>query len=111
MVSIKETEKKIIFMNIKDLGEVHAAFYRSILESVSGKPSARRIGEIFVEYKERFLKYGEYCSSLQLAQETLDSLCAKNEAVAQEVTNCEKCESMFKEKVFFMFKLLLLLKL
>ena len=54
--------------------------------------SARRIGEIFVEYKERFLKYGEYCSSLQLAQETLDSLCAKCEDVAAEVTNCEKCK-------------------
>lgn len=37
MVSIKETEKKIIFMNIKELGEVHAAFYTSLLESVSGK--------------------------------------------------------------------------
>ena len=53
MTTIKETEKKIIFMNIKDLGEVHSAFYKSLLESVSGKPSARRIGEIFVEYKVR----------------------------------------------------------
>ena len=53
MVTIKDPEKKIIFMNIKDLGEVHAAFYTSLLESVSGKPTARRIGEIFVEYKVR----------------------------------------------------------
>lgn len=51
MVTIKDPEKKIIFMNIKDLGEVHAAFYTSLLESVSGKPTARRIGEIFVEFK------------------------------------------------------------
>ena len=53
MASIKETDKKIIFMNIIELGEVHAAFFSSLLESISGKTSARRIGEIFVEFKER----------------------------------------------------------
>ncbi len=63
------------------------------------RQSARRIGEIFVEYKERFLKYGEYCASLQLAQETLDSLCSKCEAVALEVSNCEKCELLFRKNI------------
>ena len=50
-------------MNIKELGESHAAFYQEVLESMAGK-SRKRIGEIFLEFKERFLKYGEYCSSL-----------------------------------------------
>lgn len=36
------------------------------------------------------MKYGEYCSALQLAQETLEALCTKNELVAQEVDACEK---------------------
>ena len=50
-------------MNIKELGESHAAFYQEVLESVAGK-SRKRVGEIFLEFKERFLKYGEYCASL-----------------------------------------------
>ncbi|XP_023329833.1 guanine nucleotide exchange factor VAV2, partial [Eurytemora carolleeae] len=32
-----ETDKKIVFMNIKELGENHAGFYKDILESVTGK--------------------------------------------------------------------------
>ncbi len=71
-------------MNITDLGETHAAFYQEILESVTGR-SQRRIPEIFVDFKERFLKYGEYCSGLPKAQETLDALVAKDDNVRDEV--------------------------
>ena len=71
MVTIKDPEKKIIFMNIKDLGEVHAAFYTSLLESVSGKPTARRIGEIFVEFKVNV--QANRCSNLWVP--SYDNLC------------------------------------
>ena len=37
MVTIKDNVKKVVFMNIKELGEFHGAFYTSLLESVSGK--------------------------------------------------------------------------
>jgi hypothetical protein len=41
MVKLKETEKKLIFMNIKELGEFHAAFYTSLgsilQNSISGQ--------------------------------------------------------------------------
>jgi guanine nucleotide exchange factor VAV len=88
ITAMKDADKKVVFINIKDLGETHAAFYQDILESVSGK-SRKRIGEIFLEFKDRFLKYGEYCSSLPKAQETLDTLMAKDEAVREEVSKCE----------------------
>ncbi len=57
MNTLKEGEKKIIFMNIIELGDVHAAFFRCLLESISAKTRARRIGDIFVEFKERFVRY------------------------------------------------------
>ena len=50
--------------------------------------SVAKLAEVW--FQDRFLKYGEYCSSLQLAQETLEALCSKNEAVALEVATCEK---------------------
>ena len=64
--SIKDQDKKVIFMNIKELGETHGGFYKEIVESVTGK-SRKKIGEVFTEYKERFLKYVEYCALLPKA--------------------------------------------
>jgi hypothetical protein len=76
ITTIKEADKKIIFINIIDLGVAHAEFYHGILESVRGK-SRKKIGDIFFEFKEGFLKYGEYCSCLTQAQDTLDTLTAR----------------------------------
>ena len=81
ITTIKDQDKKVIFMNIKDLGETHGGFYKEILESVTGK-SRKRIGEVFVEYKERFLRYGEYCAQLPKA--------------TQQVSRCEKAAGKFK---------------
>ncbi len=55
---------------------------------MTGK-SRKKIGEIFLEFKERFLKYGEYCASLPRAQEVLSALQAKDDAVREEVSRCE----------------------
>ncbi len=75
-------------MNIKELGETHAGFFQDILESVSGK-SRKRIGDVFLDFKERFLKYGEYCAMLPRAQETLDQVVSRDEAVRAEIAKCE----------------------
>ena len=42
---MKDADKQVIFMNIKELGEIHAAFYQDVRESVMGK-SRKRIGEL-----------------------------------------------------------------
>jgi len=95
ITSIKDQDKKIIFMNIKDLGETHGGFYKEILEAVTGK-SRKRIGEVFLEYKERFLKYGEYCAQLPKATQLLDTLITKDDTIAEEVIKCEKTAGKFK---------------
>lgn len=86
--SIKDQDKAVIFMNITDLGDVHASFYKSLFDAVSGK-SSQRLGDIFLENKERLLKYGEYCSRLPLAQEKLDFLSNKDERFREELARCE----------------------
>ena len=95
IVSIKEADKKIIFMNIKELGESHGGFHKEILDAVTGK-SRKRVGEVFLEYKERFLKYGEYCAHLTRATHLLEALTSKEEQVREEVARCEQTAGKFK---------------
>ena len=69
------------------LGDIHTAFFTALFNCVKEKPSgSRRVGEVFIEFKERFLKYAEYCSGLTKAQMTLENLCANNEGVEEEVS-------------------------
>ena len=82
ITTIKDQDKKAIFMNINDLGETHGGFFKEISESVTGK-SSKRIGEVFVEYKERFLWYGEYCAQLPKATQLLDTLVSMDETIAE----------------------------
>ena len=95
ITSIKDQDKKVIFMNIKELGETHGGFCKEIQDSWKGR-SRKRIGEVFIEYKERFLKYGEYCAMLPRATHLLDTLITKDEAIAEEVVRCEKAAGKFK---------------
>jgi len=95
IATIKDQDKKVIFMNIKELGESHGGFYKEILEAVTGK-SRKRVGEVFLEYKERFLKYGEYCAQLPKATALLDILINKDDSIKEEVAKCEKTAGKFK---------------
>ena len=85
---MKDQDKAVIFMNIKELGETHTGFYQRIKEAIMGK-SRQTIGEVFLEYKDRFLKYGQFCSDLPRAQELLDALLTRDEAVREEISKCE----------------------
>ena len=92
MTSLKESDKDIIFANIRELLDIHSTFYTQLLDSVAKKsiPNQRNIGDVFSDFKIRFLIYGDFCSGLPVAQQTLDAICDKDEAVAEEVALCEK---------------------
>ncbi len=54
---IKDNDKKAIFINIKELGDLHAAFFTGLLDCVMAKPTAHRfVGDVFLEFKEK-VKY------------------------------------------------------
>ena len=68
LMSVKEPDKKIIFMNINELHETHTAFYTEIRDAVmqtqtNGKRK-RSVPEVFIEFKQKFLIYGEFCAAL-----------------------------------------------
>ena len=107
ITTIKESDKKIIFMNIKELGDIHTAFFTELfncvkLEQHSSSPASSsssaaaaaaagrhslKLGDVFVEFKEKFLKYADYCVGLTHAQMTLENLCAEKKEVEKEVIN------------------------
>lgn len=83
ITTIKESDKKIIFMNIKELGDVHTAFFTSLFKCVQ---SNGRVGDVFIEYKEKFLKYADYCAGLTRAQTTILRLCTEDKEVEREAS-------------------------
>ena len=90
ITTIKESDKKIIFQNIKELGDIHTAFFTELFNCVGSSAAGRiRIGDVFVEFKEKFLKYADYCAGLTLAQITLEGLCTENKEVEKEIERCE----------------------
>lgn len=73
---MREQDRKVVFKHIVELGEIHTTFYNDLVDALVGK-SQKLLGEVFLDFKLRFLLYGDYCSDLPTAQQTLDSLCVK----------------------------------
>ncbi|KAL0965546.1 hypothetical protein UPYG_G00282710 [Umbra pygmaea] len=79
-------DMEAIFVNLEDVIKVHLALLRAIdLNMVSG---GNGLGKIFIDYKERLLIYGQYCSHMENAQKTLDDLIATREDVKMKVEEC-----------------------
>ncbi|XP_056301768.1 guanine nucleotide exchange factor VAV2 isoform X3 [Danio aesculapii] len=79
-------EMEAIFVNLEDIIRVHFALLRAIdLTMVSG---GNGLGKIFLDFKERLLIYGQYCSHMENAQKTLDELIATREDVKCKVEEC-----------------------
>lgn len=59
--------------------------------SFNGKiGNGSRISCCFLNIKEKFLKYGDYCANLSKAQALLDELTSKSDFVAQQLESCQQ---------------------
>ncbi|XP_017281015.1 guanine nucleotide exchange factor VAV2 isoform X11 [Kryptolebias marmoratus] len=90
MIPLKQVftpqEMEAIFVNLEDIIRVHFALLRAIdLNMASGGSG---LGKIFLDFKERLLIYGQYCSHMENAQKTLDELIATREDVKIKVEEC-----------------------
>ncbi|MGH0160989.1 UNVERIFIED_CONTAM: hypothetical protein FKN15_040584 [Acipenser sinensis] len=87
LLEIQETEAKYYktLEDIeKDLIKVHFALLRAIdMAMMAG--GADGLAKIFLDFKERLLVYGQYCSHMENAQKTLDHLIATREDVKMKV--------------------------
>uniref|UniRef100_A0A452QUF1 Guanine nucleotide exchange factor VAV2 n=1 Tax=Ursus americanus TaxID=9643 RepID=A0A452QUF1_URSAM len=75
-----------IFINLEDLIKVHNSFLRAI--DVSMMAGGSTLAKVFLDFKERLLIYGEYCSHMEHAQNTLNQLLAGREDFRQKVEEC-----------------------
>ncbi|XP_075935713.1 guanine nucleotide exchange factor VAV2 isoform X3 [Anarhichas minor] len=90
MIPLKQVmspqDMEAIFVNLEDVIKVHFALLRAIdLNMVTG---GNGLGNIFFDFKERLLIYGQYCSHMENAQKTLDELIATREDVKIKVEEC-----------------------
>uniref|UniRef100_G3TZD0 Vav guanine nucleotide exchange factor 2 n=1 Tax=Loxodonta africana TaxID=9785 RepID=G3TZD0_LOXAF len=77
-----------IFTNLEDLIKVHHSFLRAI--DLSMMAGGSTLAKVFLDFKERprLLIYGEYCSHMEHAQNTLNQLLAGREDFRQKVEEC-----------------------
>ncbi|XP_052524006.1 guanine nucleotide exchange factor VAV2 isoform X4 [Tympanuchus pallidicinctus] len=79
-------DMEAIFINLEDLIKVHFNFLRAI--DVSMMSGGSSLAKVFLEFKERLLIYGKYCSHMEYAQNTLNHLIANRDDVRQKVEEC-----------------------
>jgi guanine nucleotide exchange factor VAV len=77
-------ETLIIFPRIKELVEVHSQFLERLRES--NEPNSNlKLSSVFLEFREQFLIYGDYCSRMTEATDTLKEVCKRSPAIDQLV--------------------------
>ncbi|KAK6640827.1 hypothetical protein RUM44_012524 [Polyplax serrata] len=86
---IREDDFKIIFAHIKELYEIHGVFLTQLRKSAAPH-GIIRLSEVFLNFREKFLVYGDYIANLTNAQNLIQDLCARNESVNNEVERCQQ---------------------
>ncbi|CAG2060361.1 unnamed protein product [Timema podura] len=86
---IREEDMKSIFSGMKELSEIHSGFHSHLRKAVAPN-SSTRLSDVFINWREKFLIYGEYCAHLTSAQELIQDLCSRNEVVNQQVIKCQE---------------------
>ncbi|UXI16403.1 60S ribosomal protein L7 [Sarcoptes scabiei] len=61
--------------------------------------SALTIAKLFLNMKDRFLIYGDYCANLPKAQKLLDRLCSDNLLVSQCISRCQNSANQGRFKL------------
>ncbi|XP_050949972.1 guanine nucleotide exchange factor VAV2 isoform X2 [Labeo rohita] len=90
MIPLKQVltsqDMEAIFVNLEDIIKVHFALLRAIDQTMMS--GGNGLGKIFLDFKERLLIYGQYCSHMENAQKTLEELIATREDVKCKVEEC-----------------------
>ncbi|KAH8362189.1 hypothetical protein KR084_008924, partial [Drosophila pseudotakahashii] len=73
----------------QELADIHTKFLDKLRESLT--PNAKmKMAQVFLDFREPFLIYGEYCSCLLSAIDYLADVCKKNQIIDQLVQKCER---------------------
>ncbi|XP_032597195.1 protein vav isoform X1 [Drosophila grimshawi] len=86
---LNQDELRLIFPRIRELADIHTKFLEKLHESVMPN-TKHKMGQVFLDFREPFLIYGEYCSCLLNAIDYLADVCKKNQIIDQLVQKCER---------------------
>eukprot|EP00066_Takifugu_rubripes_P021853 XP_011611119.1 PREDICTED: proto-oncogene vav isoform X2 [Takifugu rubripes] len=76
-----------IFSNIEDLAKIHRSLLGEVRASILNY-GARNLYQVFLDYKERLLLYGSYCSQVEMATKHLDKLSSQREDIRMKLEEC-----------------------
>lgn len=80
------------------MADIHEKFLERLKDAVS--PNSKfKLSQVFLEFREPFLIYGDYCSSMTLATDTLRDVCKRNPLVEQCVEQSQKEHSGGKNQL------------
>uniref|UniRef100_A0A5F8H3V2 Vav guanine nucleotide exchange factor 3 n=1 Tax=Monodelphis domestica TaxID=13616 RepID=A0A5F8H3V2_MONDO len=83
------TEFDTVFINIPELVKVHRSLTQEINDSIVNK-NDQNLYQIFINYKERLVIYGQYCSGVESAISGLDFISKTKEDVKLKLEECSK---------------------
>lgn len=86
---LNKDELRSIFPRIKELSEIHERFLDKLRDATAPSPKIK-LSQVFLEFREPFLVYGEYCSNMTNAMDTLRDVTKKSALVNQMVQQCQK---------------------
>ncbi|XP_058832580.1 protein vav isoform X2 [Topomyia yanbarensis] len=88
---------RIIFPCIKELVEIHEKFLDKLRGAV--QPDSKiKLSAVFLEFREPFLIYGDYCSCMTNATDMLRDVCKKSSNVVQAVNSHDDFRGLERAK-------------
>ncbi|XP_077152087.1 proto-oncogene vav isoform X3 [Ranitomeya variabilis] len=78
-----------IFINIEDLRKLHQNFLLDTKNFTSLKTS-QNLHQVFLQYKEKFLIYGTYCSHVESASKRLEQISQEHEGFRMKLEECSQ---------------------
>ncbi|XP_070771909.1 proto-oncogene vav-like [Enoplosus armatus] len=78
-----------IFINTEDLANTHRDLLEEVRNSILNC-GAKNLYQVFLNYKERLLLYGRYCSQVETATKHLDKLSNTREDIRMKLEECSK---------------------
>ncbi|XP_039340896.1 guanine nucleotide exchange factor VAV3 isoform X1 [Mauremys reevesii] len=86
---LSASEFDIVFINIPELVKTHRSLMQDIFDSIVNK-NDQNLYQIFINYKERMVIYGQYCSQVETAISCLDNISKTKEDVKLKLEECSK---------------------
>lgn len=80
------------------MAEIHEKFLERLKDAVS-EDSKSKLSQVFLDFREPFLIYGDYCASMTAAVEMLCTVCKRNPLVEQCMEQSQKEHSGGKNQL------------